>query len=310
MYLAHEKKAESTSCIVYNQSLKSAPLIENIISEVGILGGTFMKIVKTGNNNPNPPGPTTAAPTNDYDGCDITYIHIDPSDTITLAGTKVYLHMSESDVNFANDDYFITSSISSIDNAGIPDPYKPTVTSGRISYEFSALYNMISAFNESYALIQSLDPISLLSTFKGLTFDFGGQSTSLLTTNYFNVPTLLAKHDGSSFTVEKNMTTDPNLYYAFESTKYKICDGISDEMKEYNPYGIILLYASVGYNATSDLKVYQVLQAEVMNMNKQGGLNDKSIVVFPVNYVQDHETMMDEVYIVLYYYIILAKTCI
>lgn len=307
MYLAHEKKAESTSCIVYNQSLKSAQLIENIISEVGILGGAFMKIVKTGNNKPIP-GPTTAAPTNVYDGCDITYIHVSSGEMTSLSittGIKVYLHMSETDITFASDDYFITSSISSIDNAGIPDSFTPA-PSATISYEFSALYNMISAFNESYTLIQSLDPISLLSTFKGLTFDFGGQITSLLTTNYFNVPTLLAKHDGTSFTVEKNMTTDANLYYAFESTKYKICDGINDEMKEYNPYGIILLYASVGYNATSDLKVYQVLQAEVMNMNKQGGLNDKSIVVFPVNYVQDYEKMMDEVYIYIYLFILIS----
>lgn len=312
MYLAHEKGPESKSCIIYNPYLKTSQLIENIIKEVEILGGKFEKILTVGTNpQPGPaPGPTTPVPTNINSDCDITYIHVSATDLSGLpldpAGTdiKVYLHMSENDViSFSQDDYLITSSVSSIDNGGIPDAVKPTPGGGvKQSYEFSALYNMINAFNQTYSLLLSVDTVSLLSTFKEMPFNFGGYSTSLLKTSYFNVPTLLAKHDGSLFALEKNMTTSPNLYYAFESTRYKICNGINNKEEEYSPYGIILLYASEGYNATSDLKVYQVLQAEVMNMNKVGGLDDKSIVIFPVNYVQDYETMVTEVFLFIYLY--------
>lgn len=291
VFIYLEEENNVMSCLIYDSSLKSHPQLLDLSTYLSRNANSFRYTLDINSSSSTPggggggsPNPSDNIVKNNIMNSDcLIYVHVSDGDfdnIFTEYGNNhsfVLVGMKEIDyatITYINPIYYITTSLASIDNGGLPSG----VTHN--SWEFLAVYNMFNAIREVLSELKEIDKESFFNFLLNNTYDFYDEKVSFLSEGYFQVPLLLIKYDGTNSEILFKLITSSYIYDIItygDSDDRKICNAQIGEFEDYNAYVIIFLFNYKSYNILSDINVIRILFASIQNVNSMGGINGRVI---------------------------------
>lgn len=290
VFIYLEEEHNVRSCLIYDSSLKSHQQLLDLSTYLSRNANSFRYTLNINSFSSTPggggPNPSDNTVKNNIMNSDcLIYVHVsdgDVGDIFNDYGSNhsfVLVGMKEIDytaITYTNPIYYITTSLASIDNGGLPSG----VTYN--SWEFLAVYNMFNAVKEVLNELKEIDKESFFNFLISKTYNFYDEEVSFLSEGYFQVPLLLIKYDGTNHETLFKLVTSTYLYDVItysdgDSDDRKICNAQIGEFEDYNAYVIIFIFNYKSYSILSDINIIRILFASIQNVNSMGGINGRVI---------------------------------